>query len=378
MVRACTFLTTLLLGALAYSAAGQVRIPDRPGTSLFRGEQGKQRAEIHFDRATGMVTIKLLVQDPQGYFIPNIRRENFAVYENGVRQNADVEIEHPPASLALLFEYGGRYPGMNKSLAMEVSTAARQLFDALGRDDKVAIWKYADRPELLTDFYRDHEKLKESFYTLDPPPISEANLYDALAAVLERMRTVSGRKAIVLISSGVDTFSRTTFEDVLKVARSSDTPVYVIGLGAILRELAELPGSAAPSARLDWKRAENQLQEIARTSGGRFYSPTTTVDLSAIYDDMLEHLKVRYVITYKSSTIGSLDSPRTVRIELVNPKNGGPLQIVDASGRTIQAHVIVQDSYIPSRASGAQARKLGNFDRELQTSIPILADQQTK
>jgi Ca-activated chloride channel family protein len=378
MVRACTFLTALLLGALAYSAAGQVRIPDRPGTSLFRGEQGKQRAEIHFDPATGMVTIKLLVQDPQGYFIPNIRRENFAVYENGVRQNADVEIEHPPASLALLFEYGGRYPGMNKSLAMEVSTAARQLFDALGRDDKVAIWKYADRPQLLTDFSRDHEKLKESFYTLDPPPISEANLYDALAAVLERMRTVSGRKAIVLISSGVDTFSKTTFEDVLKVARSSDTPVYVIGLGAILRELAELPGSAAPSARLDWKRAENQLQEIARTSGGRFYSPTTTVDLSAIYDDMLEHLKVRYVITYKSSTIGSLDSPRTVRIELVNPKNGGPLQIVDASGRTIQAHVIVQDSYIPSRASGAQARKLGNFDRELQTSIPILADQQTK
>ena len=378
MVRACTFLTTLLLGALAYSAAGQVRIPDRPGTSLFRGEQGKQWAEIHFDLATGMVTIKLLVQDPQGYFIPNIRREHFAVYENGVRQNADVEIEHPPVSLALVLEYGGRYPGMNKALAMEISTAARQLFDAFGRDDKVAIWKYADRPELLTDFSRDHEKLKESFYTLDPPPISEANLYDALAAVLERMRTVSGRKAIVLISSGVDTFSKTTFEDVLKVARSSDTPVYVIGLGAILRELAELPGSAAPSARLDWKRAENQLQEIARTSGGRFYSPTTTVDLSAIYDDMLEHLKVRYVITYKSSTAGSLDSPRTVRIELVNPKNGGPLQIVDASGRTIRAHVIVQDSYIPSRASGAQARKLGNFDRELQTSSPILADQQTK
>ena len=83
--------------------------------------------------ATGMVTIKLLVQEPQGYFIPKIRREHFAVYENGVRQNADVEIEHPPVSLALVLEYGGRYPGTNKALAMEVSTAARQLFDALGR-----------------------------------------------------------------------------------------------------------------------------------------------------------------------------------------------------------------------------------------------------
>ncbi len=53
----------------------------------------------------------------------------------------------------------------------------------------------------------------------------------------------------------------------------------------------------------------------------------------------MENLKVRNVITYKSSTTGDLNSPRSVRVELVNPKTGGPLQITDASGRTIQAHV---------------------------------------
>ena len=65
-------------------------------------------------------------------------------------------------------------------------------------------------------------------------------------------------------------------------------------------------------------------------------------------------LKVRYVITYKSSAAGNLDSPRKVRVELVNPKTGGPIQIVDASGKTIHAHVVLEDSYVPSKAAGAQ------------------------
>jgi hypothetical protein len=63
---------------------------------------------------------------------------------------------------------------------------------------------------------------------------------------------------------------------------------------------------------------------------------------------------VRYVITYKSSAAANLDSPRKVRVELVNPKTGGPIQIVDASGKTIHAHVALEDSYVPSKAAGAQ------------------------
>src|ERR1700746_1494680 len=65
--------------------SGQIQIPNRPAVALFQGEQGKQKAEIRFDPATALVTVKMLVQDPNGYFIPNIRRDNFVVYENGVR-----------------------------------------------------------------------------------------------------------------------------------------------------------------------------------------------------------------------------------------------------------------------------------------------------
>src|ERR1700736_3169868 len=319
-------------------SGAQVQVPNRPTSPLFNSTQGKQKSEMHFDPATGMVTMKLLVQDPNGYFIPNLRRDNFAVYENGVRQNnATVEVEHAPVSLALLLEWGGRYPSLNKTLASEVSMAGRQLLEVTGREDNIAIWKYADRPEPLTDFTQDHDKLNDLLLALQPPSVSETNLNDALFTVFGRMQGVRGRKAIILISSGLDIFSKATHEDVLKAARVANTPVYAISLGEILRTNAELTGTVTPSARFDWNRAARELQEIARASGGGFYSPRTTVELSPIYDDIMENLKVRYVITYKSSTAADLNSPRTVRVELVNPKTGGPPQIVDASGGTIHA-----------------------------------------
>ena len=68
------------------ASSSRIQVPNRPATAVFQGEQGKQNTEIFFDAATQIVTAKILVQDPNGYFIPNIRRDNFAVYENGVRQ----------------------------------------------------------------------------------------------------------------------------------------------------------------------------------------------------------------------------------------------------------------------------------------------------
>ena len=93
---------------------------------------------------------------------------------------------------------------------------------------------------------------------------------------------------------------------------------------------------------------------IAQSSGGRAYFPRTLFDLPATYDDMMENLRVRYVISYKSSTGTDATIPRTIRVELVDPKTGGPLQILDANGKNIRASVIVQESYVPAAASEAQ------------------------
>jgi VWFA-related protein len=330
----------------------EVRIPSRSSAPLFKGKQERQKTEIQFDPATRTVTIKLLVQDPNGYFIPNLRRENFVVYENGVRQqNVAVDIEHAPVSVALLMEFGGRSPGINRDLGQEVSRAARQFLEVLGRDDKVAVWKYSDKVEKLADFSQGTGDVTNFLLGLGTPEFSETNLYDAIIFTLGQMRPVKGRKAIILISSGIDTASKASFDDVLTTARNGDTPIYVISVTRVLHQIVQMQAPTEPLARIDWQKAEKELEEIANASGGRAYTPESTIDLSATYDDLIENLKVRYVLTYRSSNNLDLNTPRNVRIELVDPRTGGPLHIVDTSGKTIPSKIVVQSSYTPNAAS---------------------------
>jgi len=70
-----------------------------------------------------------------------------------------------------------------------------------------------------------------------------------------------------------------------------------------------------------------------------------------VYDDIMENLRVRYVITYKSTSNRDPGLPRTVRVELVDSKTGGPLQIVDTNGKIVPAKIFVQDSYTPRAVS---------------------------
>jgi hypothetical protein len=104
-------------------------------------------------------------------------------------------------------------------------------------------------------------------------------------------------------------------------------------------------------AHFDWSQPQKVLQAIAEASGGRVYSPESSLNLSAIYDDLIENLKIRYVIRYRSSNNTEINAPRTLRVDLVDPETGAPLKIVDSKGRMVRAKLEVEDSYIPSKAS---------------------------
>jgi VWFA-related protein len=333
-------------------AFAQIHVPNRPQAALFEGTQAPQATEIRYDAATQLVTIKLVVQDPKGYFIPDIRRENFVVYENGVRQhNATVEIERAPVSMGILIERGGRYRTLNESLAPTVAVAAQDLLDEIGRDDKLAIWAYGDKVEELSTPAAGHDTLEQAVAGLrTPPPAQETNLYDALIDVLHRMQTMSGRRALLLISSGIDTFSQASLQDALQAARLSAIPIYVINLDPILELAVSVYASPGTHVSLDFKRAHAVLQELASVSGGRMYSPQTG-EFSAIFDDLMENLRTRYVITYRTTTNPDDKSPRTVRIALVDSRTGGPLEIVDATGRRVRAKFTAEASYVPRSPS---------------------------
>jgi Ca-activated chloride channel homolog len=331
----------------------QVIVPNRPASPLYQGEQGTQESEIKFVPATRTVTLRLQVEDPNGYFLPNIRREHFAVYEDGVRQkNVTVEIEHAPISVALLMEFGGRYLELNKVLGLEVPLIGRELLDGVGQDDKIAAFKYDAKVETLADFNESHEVFDRIFNQLATPAFSEANLYDALLETAHRMRDLSGRKAIIVVTSGLDSFSKAKYQEVAQAAEDSETPIYIIDLDPIARQETAIVGPDAPFAHIDWNAAEKQLEGMAKASGGRAYLLESDAKLPAIYDDIMENLRLRYVITYVSSNPATSGAPRNIRVELINPQTGEPLKIREAGGKLITAKVIVRDSYDPGAASG--------------------------
>jgi hypothetical protein len=163
-------------------------------------------------------------------------------------------------SLALLIQLGGQYPSLNKILASQAFDAGRQLIEAAGREDLIAIWKYADRPEMLTGF--------------------------SMASSIPSNLRASPKRTCIMLSSRcwgrMQKWIAARPSSCFHQAAVSNTPVYAISLAERLKRATDVLGSEAPSAHIDWKRAEKNLGEIARASGGRLYSPTTSVDLLAI------------------------------------------------------------------------------------------------
>ena len=342
----------------------QVAVPHRQAKSIFQSEPGKPHAlQIAFDPQTRRVTVTLSVEDPDGYFIPNLRPENFAVYEDGVLQkDATVDIDHAAVSLSVLLEGGGRYQEINQILRTEIPSLGHALVNALIPDDKVAVFSYANAVEQLqpgapaasgtaglhpglANVDQQRDRLDALFSQVQISGFSEANLYDALIETLNRTHSMPGRRALLLMSTGLDSFSHATFDEVVSNAGGADTPVYCIGLAGLVQQT--IVGSTGPLSKIDWSRANNQLKTLARVSNGRTYLRDTALEIPAIYDDMMEHLRVRYVIKYTSSDAHSGTSMRRVRVALVDPRTKGPLRITDAAGKAITARVSADASYTP-------------------------------
>jgi VWFA-related protein len=328
--------------------ASQATVPSRPANPLPKARQGQHASEFQFNSSSRTVTMKLQLEDPNGYILSNLRRENFAVYEDGVRQkNVTVKVEHSPVTVALLMELGGRYHELNETVGVEGTHIGRKLLNVIGRDDKVAVFKYADKLDTLVDFNQSHETIDEAFERLGPEGFSEANFYDALLGTLNRMREIQGPKAIIVISSGLDTFSTASYPELLRAAQDAGTPIYTVK-----REIGTY-GTKAPFARIDWDGAERQMEELATSSGGSAYVPESDLEIPAVYDDIMEKLRLRYVVTYVSSNAECSGSPRRIRVELIDPKTGQVLKIRDSNGKAITANVFVLESYSPNSVSGS-------------------------
>jgi VWFA-related protein len=293
--------------------------------------------------------VDVAVLDSKGHFIPQIPRGNFRILEDGVPQQIkSYSMGEAPMTVCMVIEFSNLFQYYWGETWYQTLTASYGFLETLKPEDYVAVMAYDMRPEILSDFSTDKRKAYEAMQRLRIPAFSESNLYDALTDAADRMSSIEGRKAIVLIASGVDTFSKLTFDKTRKSLQNSGVPIYAIGLMQTLRELADAYGAMGSIQRLDFLQADNQMLTFAKETGGMSFFPRFYGEFPSIFQQIAQSLRNQYSLGYEPSNKVRDGKFRKIKVELVSPTNE-PLRVTDEKGKPIKYSIVAKAGYTAPR-----------------------------
>ena len=326
--------------------------PDSDQPKIPSKLSNKNKADLppeapSFKVDTSVVSVDVAVLDNKGHFIPGIPRGNFRILEDNVPQqisNFNTGNE-APMTVAMVIEFSNLFQQYWSEGWYQTLVAAYGFVETLKPEDYVAVVAYDMRPEILSDFTTDRQKTNEAMQRLRIAAFSESNLYDALVDTAERMSGIEGRKAIVLLASGRDTFSKLTFDKTRKRIQEAGVPIYAIGLLQALREIMDSRGYMGPISRLDFLQADNQMNTFAKETGGQAFFPRFYGEFPGIYRAISDSLRNQYQLAYQPANQARDGKYRKIKVELVNPATGEPLRIVDEKGKPMKYSVIAKAGY---------------------------------
>jgi len=271
-----------------------------------------------------------------GQIITGLKKENFAIFENGVKQNiSSFATPDAPITVSLVVEYskwteyygqanGGYFePGFYESVrpvAMFLSKFIKP------PNDYASVIAFDIRPTPITDFTNDPNRIRQTIDILlrNTPAFRENNLYDALKFTLlggrgdsvvldsskERTADYGGmvdikskRKAIILVASGIDTFSKINFGEIRRIVQEAGVPLYIISTGNLFcKKYCDYldPSRVMPGTpdRMSFLTAKSQLNTFAKESGGMHYEMTFPSEIPTYLNNINALLRSQYSLAY--------------------------------------------------------------------------------
>lgn len=285
---------------------------------------------------TSLVTIPVTVMDRSGKYIPQLRRENFKILEDGVEQKiAYFATNDQPFTVALVIDTSGS----TQFRLEDIQSAANNFVSKLKPVDSVMVISFDDRIRVLCRPTTDRSLINRAIRQTSTG--GGTRLYDAVAEVLTKhLKSVSGRKAVVLFTDGVDTTShRASYDSTLRLAEESDAPFYSVdydtsgtrgvfgqgmpgGRGTIFGipvPLPGVPGSTTAGNPGDYRRAVAYLHALSDTTGGRFYSGDSMFGISQAFAWIAEELGRQYSIGYYPKLVGKTGQRRALKVRVDEP-----------------------------------------------------------
>jgi VWFA-related protein len=282
------------------------------------------------------------VLDKNHQFVPGLKAQNFLVVEDGVEQQVtSLRTVKTPITAVLLLEFAAN----SWAFIQDMQNASASFFRTLQPDDYVAVETYDMRPHILTDFTNNRDVVRQALQSLMIPGFSETNEFDALYETLDRLSRVEGRKYIILISSGRDTMSRITLDQMLaKIKATPNVTIFTMSTGEFARTMAEGRGGMGGGRGITYLQADNEMQTFARMTGGLWFHPTFQGELPEDFAAINDSIRNQYVLTYRPTNAKNDGSYRKVKVYLVD-NEGKPLKMQDEKGKALKYSIIARDGY---------------------------------
>jgi len=272
-------LATLILAGMA-QAQGPALAPD----------PGAFRLSVSVD----LVVVNATVRDSKGRFAPELKQDDFEVYEDGVRQSIRVfQHEDVPVTVGLVVDHSG---SMRPKMA-EVIAGARAFVQYSNPQDEMFVVNFNEH---VTAGERFTNRSDELAHAIDSAPVTgKTALYDALALAQERVRGgAHPKKVLVVISDGGDNASAHTLAQVLKAAAQSNTAIYTVGI---------FSGE-------DEDRNPDVLRQLSRATGGDAFFPSEQTEVVEICERIARDIRNQYTLGYVSSNAAENGGSRAIRV----------------------------------------------------------------
>jgi len=291
-----------------------------------------------------LVNVDVMVTTKDGQFVPGLKKEHFRIIEDGVPQTiTNFNVTPAPITAVLLVEFAStRY-----SFMIDALRASYAFANTLRKDDWIAVSYYDMQPHILVDFTQDKKAVYGALNQLRIPGFSETNEFDALYDTLDRLDRVEGKKYIILITTGYDSFSKLTLDKITKkVKDTKDVTIFPISVGQIARIMGNAGNRSMGihASELDYLQADNELRTFAAITGGRAYFPRFQAEYGEDFQQIGENIRQQYSLSYHPTNVKLDGTYRKLKVQVVGA-DGNPLKIKDQKGKDVKVEVVARDGY---------------------------------
>jgi len=299
-----------------------------------------------------LVNVDVMVTTKGGQFVPGLKKDNFRVLEDGVPQQVtNFGVSQAPITAVLLVEFAST----NYVFMIDALRASYAFANSLKKEDWVAVEYFDMQPHILVDFTQDKRAVYGALNEMRIPGFSETNMFDALYDTLDRLDRVEGKKYIILVTTGIDTFSKITYDKMLKkVKDTKDVTIFPISVGFMLREWCETHpsyycrnmahGMGINVQNIDYLQGDNELRTFASMTGGRAYFPRFEAEYPEDFNDISNDIRNQYSISYHPTNTKLDGTYRKLKVQVVAP-DGGPLKVKDQKGKDVKIEIYAREGY---------------------------------